>query len=99
MGYASGVDRQPIGRFENCSTGCRDGGHATYGECIRAKRSAVMGLESTGNDYTATRRMHNENAAYRAAVAEGLQPQAPTQAAVDKARKAADAAGQPVRTY
>jgi hypothetical protein len=58
-----------------------------------------MGLESTGNDYTATKRMHSENDAYRAAVKEGLQPQAPTFAAVDKARKAADTAGQPVRTY
>lgn len=66
---------------------------------MRAKAPKVMGLESTGQDFTANKRMHAENAAYRAAVKEGLQPAAPTQAAVDQARKAADAAGQPVRTY
>lgn len=86
-----------------CSSGCpTPGAHRNWGECVRSKRSAVMGLESTGNGiggYTADKKMHAENAAYRAAVAEGLQPSAPTFAAVDKARKAADAAGAPVRTY
>ena len=84
--------------FAHCSNGCREGGHRTYGECLRAKRSAVMGLESTGNDYSAAQKMHRENAAYRDAVKEGLEPSAPTQAAVDRARRAADAAGAPVRT-
>lgn len=84
--------------FAHCSSGCRVGGHATYGECLRDKSSAVMGLESTGNSYSATKKMHAENAAYRAAVKEGLDPSAPTQAAVDAARRAADKAGVPVRT-
>lgn len=75
-----------------CTSGCQTQDHATYGECLRAKRMAVMGLESTGNDYTATKKMHAENAAYRSAVAEGLQPTAPTQKAVDQARREADAA-------
>lgn len=80
-----------------CSSGCPSpGSHATWGECVRSKRSAVMGLESTAGDYTSNKRMHRENAAYRDAVAEGLQPQAPTFEAVDRARKAADAAGKPV---
>ena len=82
-----------------CSSGCPTPGvHASWGECIRSKRPAVMGLESTGNGlggYTADQRMHRENSAYRDAVAEGLQPSAPTQAAVDAARKAADTAGPP----
>ena len=85
-------------RFAHCSSGCRVGGHATYGECLRLKGGAVMGLESTGNSYSATQKMHRENAAYRDAVKEGLQPAAPTQAAVDRARRAADRAGAPVRT-
>ena len=80
-----------------CTSGCPTQDHASYGACLKSKRMAVMGLESTGNDYTADQKMHRENAAYRDAVAEGLQPQAPTQAAVDAARKAADTAGAPVR--
>ena len=80
-----------------CTSGCpAPGTHASWGACMRAKGTAVMGLESTGNSYTADQKMHRENAAYRDAVAEGLQPQAPTQAAVDAARKAADTAGAPV---
>lgn len=83
-----------------CSAGCPNpGSHASWGECIRDKGCKVMGLESTAGDYTSNKRMHAENAAYRAAVSEGLQPSAPTFAAVDKARKAADTAGQPVKTY
>lgn len=84
-----------------CSSGCpTPGAHSSWGECVRSKNSTVMGLESTGNGlggYTADLKMHRENAAYRAACAEGLQPSAPTQKAVDAARKAADTAGTAVR--
>lgn len=52
-----------------------------------------MGLESTGNDFSKTKKMHAENAAYAQARKEGLQPQAPTMAAVDAAKRAADATG------
>ena len=80
-----------------CSSGCPTPGvHKSWGECVRAKGTGVMGLESTGNGlggYTADRRMARENAAYRDARAEGLQPAAPTQQAVDAARRAADATG------
>ena len=78
-----------------CTSSCKVGGHRTYGECLRSQNVGVMGLESTGNDFSKTRRMHAENAAYRAAKAEGLQPQAPTMAAVDAAKRAADATGTP----
>lgn len=84
---------------ENCTSGCVTRDHESYGQCLRGKRMSVMGLESTGNDFTANQLMHRENAAYRDAVKEGLQPSAPTFAAVDKARKAADLAGAPVQTY
>ena len=80
-----------------CSSGCpTPGAHKTWGECVRSKGAAVMGLESTGNDWTADKRIKAENAAYRAAKAEGLQPTAPTMAAVDEAKRKADAAGKPV---
>ena len=79
-----------------CSAGCpTPGAHRTWGECIRSKGTAVMGLESTGSSYTANQKMHRENAAYRDAVAEGLQPTAPTQAAVDAVRRKADQTGYP----
>jgi hypothetical protein len=85
-----------VADFTNCSAGCRVGGHATWGQCVRNKATAVMGLESTGNGiggYTADKKMTAENAAYSAARAEGLQPAAPTHAAVDAVRKAADVTG------
>lgn len=79
-----------------CASSCKaPGSHESYGACLRAKGLAVMGLESTGNDYTANQKMHRENSAYRDAVAEGLQPQAPTQAAVDAVRRKADQTGNP----
>lgn len=82
-----------------CSAGCpTPGSHRSWGECVRSKRSSVMGLESTAGDFTSNQRMHRENTAYRDAVAEGLQPQAPTFAAIDRAKKAADTAGKPVAT-
>jgi hypothetical protein len=57
---------------------------------------SVMGLESTGNDFTANKRMFAENEAYRSARKEGLQPEAPTMKAVDAAKRKADEAGRPV---
>jgi hypothetical protein len=82
--------------FTNCSSGCRVGGHRSWGECVRNKATAVMGLETTGNGlggYTADKKMTAENAAYAAARKEGLQPAAPTQKAVDAVRRAADKTG------
>lgn len=82
--------------FANCSSGCQTGGHESWGACVRSKSPAVMGMESTGNGiggYTADKKMTAENAAYAAARKEGLQPSAPTHAAVDLARKNADLAG------
>lgn len=87
----------------SCTSGCpTPGAHSSWGACLRAKHTVVMGLETTGNGLggtTADKRMLAENAAYRSAKAEGLQPAAPTFAAVDQARRAADTVGQPVRTY
>lgn len=79
-----------------CATSCKTKDHDSYGQCLRLQGLAVMGLESTTGDFTATKRMHSENAAYRAARKEGLQPTAPTMKAVDDAKRKADAAGAPV---
>lgn len=79
-----------------CTSTCPTQDCPSYGACLRGKGLAVMGLESTGNDYTATKRMHSENAAYAAARKEGLQPKNPSQKAVDEVRRKSDAAGAPV---
>lgn len=76
-----------------CTSACKTQDHESYGACLRAKSMAVMGLESTGNDYTANKKMHAENAAYVAARKEGLQPQSPTMGAVDAAKRKADQTG------
>lgn len=83
-----------------CSSGCpTPGAHSSWGECVRSKSTAVMGLETTGNGFggrTSDLKMSAENAAYRAARAEGLQPAAPSMKAVDEAKRKADVAGKPV---
>jgi hypothetical protein len=79
-----------------CASSCVSKDHVSYGACLRSQNVGVMGLETTGNGLggrSADLKMHRENAAYRDAVKEGLQPKAPTQAAVDAVRRAADKTG------
>lgn len=70
-----------------CRSGCREGGHATWGECARAanlKVSAVMESEHTD----AWRKTETDLAAYRTARANGIQPGGTT---VEKVRQAENA--------
>jgi len=59
---------------EKCSTGCKTRDHASFGECMRSKRSAVMGLESTGNDYTREKQWQKDLDFYSDARRQGIQP-------------------------
>lgn len=80
----------------SCASSCKTQDHATYGQCMRAKGVAVMGLESTGQDFTRQKHWDRELQAYRDAVAEGLNPEGTTYKEIDAAKKAADLAGEPV---
>lgn len=58
------------------STRCTcDAGHATFGECLRAKNIGVAYCASArGHDYTAEKNKVRELESYRAARAQGIQP-------------------------
>ena len=75
-----------------CSSGCpTPGGHSSWGECQRSKNLRILYANSAaGWDFTKQKRFEAENAAYRSAVANGLQPEAPTFAAVRRAETAAE---------
>lgn len=61
--------------FSNCSSGCREGGHATYGECLRAKHTRVGYCQSVrGNDFTRQKRWDSRLQEYRRARRQGIQP-------------------------
>ena len=61
--------------FSNCTSGCREGGHATWGECMRAKNARIGYCQSAaGNDLTRQKRWDSRLGEYRAARRQGIQP-------------------------
>lgn len=61
----------------NCSSGCKTGGHATYGECLRSKglRIAYSNSAKSGGDATAQKKWDAELDSYRSAVNQGMEPE------------------------
>lgn len=76
-----------------CRSGCPTQNHATWGECARAANLRVAYCGIGGGDATAQRRLDGELAAYRAARAEGIQPDGTSRQAVSKAVRASQEAG------
>ena len=81
-------------RNDNCTSGCRTRDHESYGQCLRSKRAAVMGLESTGNDYTTQKKWDRDLDEYRKVRAEGIQPASTNRQSVEDAKILSDVAGQ-----
>lgn len=79
-----------VADFTHCSSGCRTGGHATYGECLRSKGIRHGALGGTRPSRTEQKRWDRENEAYRQAVKDGLQPARVSHAAVNAAYEAAE---------
>lgn len=79
---------------ENCSTGCKTRDHRSFGECMRSKRSAVMGLESTGNDYTRQKQWDKDLDFYSAARKQGIQPDGTNRRAVEDSLIISDLQGE-----
>ena len=60
---------------ENCTTGCATKDHATYGQCLKAKRTVVAYCNSAnGQDYTAQKNWDRELDAYKDARRQGIEP-------------------------
>lgn len=58
-----------------CSSGCLTQDHATYGDCLRAKSFRIAYCQSAaGKDATRQKRFDAELGEYRAAVAQGMEP-------------------------
>lgn len=73
---------------------CPDADHLTFGECMRSKGVRVGYCRSAaGWDATREKRWDGELAAYRAARAEGIQPDGTTMRQVEKAREESDRTG------
>lgn len=74
-----------------CSCGA---GHATFGECMRAKNIRVAYCQSwKGTDYTRVKKNARELEAYKRAREQGIQPAGTTLSAVQKALDASDLTG------
>lgn len=77
-----------------CTSGCPTPGlHASWGECARAKRMQVAGVEA----HQKNKAMHKGLDDYVAARRAGLQPDGVFPAQVAKARKITDETGVPYR--
>lgn len=78
----------------NCRTGCRTKDHASYGECLQ---SANVRVSATINSHLqfAYDKTKSDVAAYRAARANGIQPEGTTMQKVREAEAASRALGRP----
>lgn len=74
---------------ENCSSGCRTRDHRSYSECMRSKGIRHHALGGTEPSRTEQKRFERENAMYRQAVKDGLQPANVSAGAVNAAYDAA----------
>lgn len=73
---------------------CLGEDHATFGACIRAKRVGVSWCRSaSGLDATKEKKWDAELAAYKAARAEGIQPDGTTMGQITRARRVSDETG------
>lgn len=76
-----------------CRTGCPTQDHGSYAACLRGSGIRVAYANSTnGWDYTRQKRFDRENAAYRQAVADGLQPTGFTEREIGEAYQHAEVA-------
>jgi hypothetical protein len=82
-----------------CASSCKTQDHASYGACLKSKRVATTGLETTDPSFSMTRqkKWDKELDAYEAAVRQGVQPEGTTMPKIEKAMRASEATGQPYR--
>lgn len=77
-----------------CRTGCITKDHESYAACLRDAAPRVAYCNSAGGwDYTRQKTWDRELDAYRAAKAEGIQPETTRMADITKARAISDKTG------
>ena len=77
----------------SCSSSCETKDHATFGECLRAKRIQVADVEAHGRNVRMHRALDNYVAARRA----GIQPDGIYQRQTDAALRESERTGKPYR--
>lgn len=78
-----------------CSSACLTQDHRTLGECMRNKGVRAVGVDiSKGFDADTQKTWDRNLDAYRSARTEGIQPASTDRAAVDRAVRLSDAAGE-----
>lgn len=78
-----------------CASSCRTQDHSSYGECLRSKRVATTGLESTNPSFATDRqkKWNKELDAYESAVKQGVQPEGTTMPKIQKAMEVSEKTG------
>lgn len=78
-----------------CASSCKTQDHASYGECLRSKRVATTGLETTNPSFATDRqkKWDKELDAYESAVKQGVQPEGTTMPKIEKAMRISEATG------
>ena len=76
-----------------CSSNCKTGPHATYGQCLRAKGLQVAGVEA----HAQNKAQNSQIKEYVKAREAGLQPATVFKHDVDAAWRATEATGVPFR--
>lgn len=81
-----------------CSTGCPTKDCPSFAACLRGKGTKVAYANSaTGLDYSRQKKWDRELDNYRAARAEGMQPEGTAAKDVEHARRVSDQIGAPFR--
>lgn len=82
-----------------CASSCKTQDHRSYGECMRSKRIATCGLETTDPSFSTTRqkKWDKELDAYESAVRQGVQPEGTTMPKINAAMRESEATGVPYR--
>lgn len=76
--------------FKNCTSSCTEGGHPSWGACVRAKRLNLNpNLADTGTQKAWDRELDS----YESAVRQGVQPESTKQKSIDKAMRASEKSG------
>ena len=75
-----------------CSSNCPTQDHASWGECVRSKGIRSQWLGGTGLSAKDIKAFEGENAGYRQALKDGLNPQGVDRTSVRRAYEEASAA-------
>ena len=79
-----------------CTSGCKTRNHESYAECLRAKNTHIGYCNSAnGSDFSAQKAFDRENALFRSAIAQGIEPDTTRRKDVERAIRISNETGRP----